>query len=256
MLEALDEMSITPHRIAGSSIGAVIGALYASGMTGRQIRELVEQFIISPEESLVEELLNKEALRWVEFIEVDLGSGGLLNSENFISFLYDTLKHDTFESLNIPLRIIAADMWSRTEVVDESGPLLAAIKASMALPGVFQPVVIDNRVLIDGGTVNPVPYDHLMADCDIVIGVDVIGERTTPEVAVPGYFETLFNSAKVMQQAIMNEKLRHRQPAIYIIPSIVDIRALEFYRAQQVFEQAGPAKQELKRCLAQELQTW
>ena len=93
-----------------------------------------------------------------------------------------------------------------------------------------------------------------MADCDIVIGIDVIGERTKPDTRVPGYFETLFNSAKVMQQAIMTEKLRREQPAIYIAPRIVDIRALEFYRAEQVFEQAGPAKQELKQRLAELLQ--
>jgi NTE family protein len=254
MLEALDELSITPHRIAGSSIGAIIGALYASGMSGREIRELVEVFIISPGEHLVEELLNKDALRWVEFIEIDLGKGGLLNSEGFISFLYDTLKHDTFESLGIPLKVTAADLWTRSEVVLETGQLLPAIKASMALPGIFQPVVIDNRVLIDGGTVNPVPYDLLMADCDIVIGIDVSGERTRPDTLVPGYFETLFNSAKVMQQAIMTAKLHCREPAIYIAPRITDIRALEFYRAEQVFEQAGPARQELKQRLAQLLQ--
>jgi NTE family protein len=254
MLEALDELSITPHRIAGSSIGAIIGALYASGMSGKQIRELVEVFIISPEEHLVEELLNKDAMRWIEFIEIDLGKGGLLNSEGFMSFLYDTLKHDTFESLGIPLKITAADMWTRSGVVLETGRLLPAIKASMALPGIFQPVVIDDRVLIDGGTVNPVPYDLLMADCDIVIGIDVSGDRTKPDSLVPGYFETIFNSAKVMQQAIMTEKLRCRRPDIYIAPRIVDIRTLEFYRAQQVFEQAGPAKQELKQRLAQLLQ--
>jgi NTE family protein len=254
MLEALDELSIKPHRIAGSSIGAIIGALYASGMSGREIRKLVEVFIISPEEHLVEELLNKDAMRWVEFIEIDLGKGGLLDSEGFISFLYDTLKHDTFESLGIPLKVTAADLWTRSEVVLETGQLLPAIKASMALPGIFQPVVIDNRVLIDGGTVNPVPYDLLMADCDIVIGIDVSGERTRPDTLVPGYFETLFNSAKVMQQAIMTAKLHCREPAIYIAPRITDIRALEFYRAEQVFEQAGPARQELKQRLAQLLQ--
>jgi len=254
MLEALDELGIRPHRIAGSSIGAVIGALYASGMSGRQIHALVGQFIISPGEGLVEELLNRDALRWVEFLEIDLGHGGLLSSEGFISFLYDTLKRDSFEELDIPLKVSAADLWNRSEVVLDSGALLPAIKASMALPGVFQPVVIDQRVLIDGGTVNPVPYDLISDECDIVIGIDVSGARTPPQTLRPSYFETIFNSAKVMQHAIMTEKLRRKQPAIYIAPEIVDVRALEFYRAERVFEQAGPAKQELKQRLAQLLE--
>ncbi len=249
MLEALDEMGIKPQQIAGSSIGAIIGALYAAGMSGKQIRELVEQFIISPGEPLLEKLVSKDALRWVDFIEVELGNGGILSSEGFIAFLYDTLKPATFEQLQIPLRVVAADLWSREQVVLQSGELLPAVKASMALPGVFQPVVRNERVLVDGGTVNPVPYDLLMDECDLVIAVDVSGERTPPENPAPDYFSTVFNSAKVMQQAIMTEKLRHQRPAIYIKPPIVDIRALEFYRAEEVFKQAAPARQELKQQL-------
>jgi len=129
MLEALDELSVTLQHVAGSSIGAIIGALYASGMTGKEIRELVEQFIITPGERLVEELLNKDALRWVEFIEIDLGKGGLLNSEGFISFLYDTLEHDTFEALDIPFKVTAVDMRARSEVVLDSGPQASSLPA-------------------------------------------------------------------------------------------------------------------------------
>jgi NTE family protein len=256
MLEALDEMHIRPHRIAGSSIGAIIGALYASGTSGRKIRELVEQFIISPEEKLTEELLNSETLRWIEFLEIDLGDGGLLSSEGFITYLYDTLQCDTFEELRIPLKVTAADLWKRTPVVLESGPLLPAIRASMALPGIFQPVMLDDRVLVDGGTVNPVPYDLLTAECDIVIGIDASGFRTPPPTQRPGYFETIFASAKVMQQAIMAEKLRRRKPAVYITPRVTDIRALEFYRAREVFEQAGPARDELQLRLSAILKDW
>jgi NTE family protein len=251
MLEVLDKMGIRPCHITGSSIGAIIGALYASGMTGRAIRELVEQFIISPDEPLVEQLSNRESLRWLEFIEVELGNGGLLSSEGFISYLYETLQYDTFEELKIPLTVVAADLWHREQIVLDSGELLPAVKASMALPGVFHPVKLDNRILIDGGTVNPVPYDLLSKECDIVIGIDVSGKRSTPETAIPGYFETLFSSVKVMQQAIMTEKLQRNKPDIYISPQIIDIRALEFYRAEQVFEQARPAKKELQQKLGQ-----
>ena len=251
MLETLDEMGIKPQCIAGSSIGAIIGALYAAGMSGKQIRELVEQFIISPDESLLEQLVSKDALRWLEFIEIELGSGGILSSEGFIAFLYDTLKPETFEQLQIPLKVVAADLWSREQVVLQSGELLPAIKASMALPGVFQSVEHNKRMLVDGGTVNPVPYDLLMAECDLVIGIDVSGVRTPPKVLAPDYFATVFNSAKIMQQAIMTEKLRRQAPAIYIKPRIIDIRALEFYRAKEVFTQAVPARQELKHRLTE-----
>jgi NTE family protein len=249
MLEVMDELGVKPQRIAGSSIGAIIGALYAGGLSGRQIRNLVENFIVSPEETLVDEILDKDALRWIDFIEIELGKGGLLSSQDFISFLYDTLQKDTFKQLDIPLQVVAADLWNRKQVVLSSGPLLPAVKASMALPGVFQPVTIDNRVLIDGGTVNPVPYDLFTDECEIVVGIDVSGKRTRPKQLTPGYFETVFNTAKVMQQAVMNEKLKQKRPEIYIDTNIVDIRALEFYRAEEVFKQAQPARQSLKQQL-------
>lgn len=249
MLEVLDEMSIRPHRISGSSIGAVIGALYASGMSGEQIRQLVEKFILSSEEGVIDQLINEDALRWTEFVDIDPGEGGLVSSEGFISYLYELLQYNSFDKLAIPLKIVAADYWERKQVVLDSGLLLPAVRASMALPGVFKPVMIDGRVLVDGGTVNPVPYDLLLDDCDIVIAIDVIGKRAPSEGKIPDLFETIFNSVKIMQHAIMAEKLRQHKPTIYISPEIVDIRALEFYRAEQVFEQARPARDELKRQL-------
>lgn len=253
MLEALDELAIKPHRIAGSSMGAVIGALYASGMTARQIRELIDRLIISPKESLFEELTDEASLRWIEFLDIDLGHGGFLSGENFVNFLYETIQTDTFAELEIPLKIVAADLWHHTQVVLESGSLLSAIKASMALPGVFEPVELDGRTLIDGGTVNPVPYDLLMEECDIVIGIEVIGDRTIPKSGKTSYLDTIFNSVKVMQRAIMAEKLRRVKPDIYIAPEIYDIRALEFYRANEVYEQARPARKQLEVQLKQVL---
>ncbi|MDT8452573.1 MAG: patatin-like phospholipase family protein [Gammaproteobacteria bacterium] len=253
MLEVLDEMDITPKQISGSSIGAIIGALYASGLSGNEIRELVEQFIISPDEELLDEFSDQETFRWLDFIDVEFGKGGLLNSKGFISFLYDELKQKKFKQLKIPLKVIAGDLWKREQIVLQSGNLLPAIEASMALPGIFQPVVVNDRVLVDGGTVNPVPYDLLMDECDIVIAIDVDGIRTKPENLIPGYLDTVFNSIKVMQRAIMTEKLRQQRPHIYISPHISNIRALEFYRASEVFEQAQPAREELKRQLSKVL---
>jgi NTE family protein len=256
MLEALDELRLTPYRISGSSIGAVIGALYASGRTGSELRQMVEQFILSPDEDWLHEVLDQDALRWIDFLEFEVGDGGLLSSQGFVSFLYESIDCENFSELVIPLSISAADLWDRSEVVFDSGNLLNAIKASMALPGIFRPVEIAGRVLIDGGTVNPVPYDLLMDDCDIVVAIDVIGRRTRPRNDSPAYFETVFNSVKVMQHAVMSEKLRCRQPSIYLAPDIVDVRALEFYRADEVFSQAAPAKSDLKQNLANLIDEW
>jgi NTE family protein len=256
MLEALDDMGIQVARIAGSSIGAVIGSLYAAGMSGKEIRGLVERFVLSHREKPLSRLMESGAFEWINFVEIELGNGGLVSVDGFLAFMSETLKKKTFEELDIPIHIAAADLWAREQVVLTSGDLISAIDASMALPGVFEPVRRGGRVLIDGGTCNPVPYDLLTDLCDIVIAVDVIGERTQPSSGIPGYFETVFNSVKVMQASIMNEKRRHREPDVYISVPVVDIRALEFYRAQEVFEQSVPARDMLMQQLPQVIEKW
>ena len=245
LLEVFDELGIRPRAISGASVGAVVGALYASGMSAREIRRLILEYFVMPEEDLLERLVSGEALRWMDFIEVELGDGGLLGSERFMSFLYKKLESRSFEELDIPLQIVAADLWIREEVIFESGELLPAIRASMALPGVFEPVANEGRVLIDGGAVNPVPWDLLPADCDVTVAVDVSGVRTRPE-SDASYFEVVFNSVKVMQQAIVAEKRRSAEPTLFLAPQIRDIRALEFYRAERVFEQARASADELR----------
>ncbi len=256
MLEALDEMGIRVDRIAGSSIGAIIGSLYASGMSGKKIRQLVERFVLSNNEKSLSQLVEDGAFQWIKFVEIELGNGGLVSADGFLSFMSKTLEEKTFDELDIPVSIVAADLWAREQVVLESGDLISAINASMAIPGIFEPVQHNGRVLIDGGTCNPVPYDLLMEDCDIVIAVDVIGIRTRPSSEPPGYFETVFNSVKVMQSAVMNEKRLRHDPDVYISVPVTDIRALEFYRAQEVFEQSVSARNNLRERLSRVLENW
>jgi NTE family protein len=206
LLEVLDEFGIRPHCIAGTSIGAVIGVLYASGHPAREIREQIERFSFKDGEGLGD--------------------------------------------LQIPLRVVAADFWQREQVVLESGELKPAIQASMALPGVFNPVVLGKQVLVDGGAVNPVPFD-LLDDCDLVIAVNVMGTRTESADLVPSMTEAVFNTFQIMQASILRHKLRHNPPDIFISPDIVDIQMLEFYKSGQVFQQAQSACEELRQRLTQ-----
>jgi len=202
MLEVLDELGIRPHRIAGASIGAVIGAMYASGMSATEIRNLATDAFTTKESGSLYDLLSNQALDWLELVELELGNGGLLDSQKILSHFYQSIEAKAFSEFEIQLDVVAGDLWKREQVILNSGPLLPAVQASMAIPGVFRPVVIDDQVLIDGGAVNPVPWDLLFEDCDIVIGVDVSGVRSRPKSSDLGYFEILFNSIEVMQKAI------------------------------------------------------
>ena len=245
MLEVFDDLDIQPHCIAGTSIGAIMGSLYASGIKGRRIREGVDRMVISKGDSFRESLKKTDVLRWIEFMDVKFGRSGLLKGDKFIEFLYEAMDASIFEELKIPLRVVATDFWSSEQVVLESGELLQAVKASMGLPGVFTPVAMNGRVLIDGGGVNPLPHD-ILEDCDIVVAVDVMGRMGEDSEKIPNLFRAVLGTFDIMQNSIIAEKRKRHPPDIYIKPDINDVDILEFYKAEQVYEQAEPARKQLR----------
>ena len=248
LLEVFDELQIRPHCITGTSIGAIMGALFASGMTARQIRERVEQMIITKGKSFRQLLKKKDALKWIQFLDVDFRGTGLFRGDKFINFLYEAMGVHRFEDLKIPLRVVASDFWTSEQVVLASGELLPAVKASMGLPGVFTPVIIDNRVLIDGGAVNPVPHD-LLEDCDIVVAIDVMGRMGADVRKTPNLFRAVLGTFDIMQNSIIAQRIKNTPPDVYIKPDITGVDILEFYKAEEVYRQAENARLELRRRL-------
>ena len=250
MLEVFDELRIRPDYIVGTSIGAVMGLLYASGMSGSEIRALIDRLTVSDEETWLGSLFEEDIGRWWNWIELRLSRGGLVDPGRFLAFLEEQTGASRFEQLQIPLQVVAADFWNRAQVVFERGELGPAIHASIAIPGLFNPVQYRGRTLVDGGLVNPVPYDLLLDRCDTVVAVNVLGERTPPSDGTPGYFENLFNTVQISQSAILREKLDRQPPDIYIRPQLKDIRVLEFNRVDEIYAQAEAARDELKRKLS------
>jgi NTE family protein len=249
MLEVLDELKIRPHRIAGTSIGSIIGALYASGMSGQQIRQWVAMLTTPDGDSWFGGLEDDIGRLW-EFLDLKLGKGGLVDTGPFMDFLQKAMGVSRFDQLQIPLKVVAADFWERRQVVFEEGDLIPAIQASMAIPGLFTPVHYRGKVLVDGGLVNPVPYDLLVDECDVVIAIDVLGDRTPSSAdGSPGYLETTFNTIQILETSLVREKFRNHPPDIYIHPELKNIQVLEFNRAEEIYAQAQPARDELMRAL-------
>ena len=247
LLEALDELGVRPALIAGTSMGAIIGALYASGTPAREVRERMRGMAWSPKDGIADALLHKRVLKWFGMIDMGIRSGGLLKADVFLEALDGILTAETFEELAIPLKVVAADFWKREQAVFESGELLPAINASMALPGIFRPCVIGDRVFVDGGAVNPVPFDLLFGACEVTVAVDVSGKRTESADLVPSPAEAVFNTFQIMQRSIVQQKLAVRAPDLYLQPDIRDVRVLDFHKADDVFLQAAAEKERLKR---------
>lgn len=252
VFELLDELGIRPHRISGSSIGALLGALYAAGLSGRDIRDDLEGLTLSRDEPWYRTLMQGEWRALLGFIDLAHQDGGVVDSQGLARFFETRTGVDRFESLPVPLQVVATDYMERLPVVIDQGALWPAIQASIALPGLFTPATLDGRILVDGGLTNPVPFDTLFEDCDFIIAVNVLGTRKPEDDASlvnPTYFENIFNTFQVMQYSILRQMLQRQAPQVLLSPEIRDIRVLDFHRMSDVLEQARPAIGELRELL-------
>jgi NTE family protein len=162
VIKALEERGIRPDVMAGTSAGAIVGALYADGCT--------------PEEII--ELFNKASFG--QFATFSRSTSGLFRIDNFKKALKNRLKARNFEDLKIPTYINATDMIHGRNVFFNSGPLLDVIIASCSVPIIFHPVEIDGIPYSDGGLICNFPVEILRHQCEYLIGVNV-GPMELPE---------------------------------------------------------------------------
>jgi NTE family protein len=150
VLKAFTNAGITFSHVTGTSAGSIAGALYAAG--------------IDPEEAL-SIFLKTKLLR---FLRPTFGLG-LINFENTSALLKPYLPQN-IEDLKIPLTIAATNFSEGKLVYFNKGPLIRAIQASSCIPGIFKPIIIDEKMYVDGGLLNNFPVEPLLKDCDFIIG--------------------------------------------------------------------------------------
>jgi NTE family protein len=139
VLKVIEEEKIPIHCVAGTSVGALIGAAYCSGLTIEECEEFAAR------------------VRFKHFARWTLSRFGFASNQRMIGFLNSLLKVKTFEDLKIPLAVTATDFSTGEGVVFHSGPLVDPVRASCAYPGMFLPVKIGGRLLVDGMLAYPVP---------------------------------------------------------------------------------------------------
>jgi NTE family protein len=249
MLEAFDELGVKPVVIVGTSMGAICGAAYAAGLSGAEMRA---QFTA---------LLGNRAYFLKHFAGKLRGGFSTLwsarapsvvdNVTLFEMLLPEAMRCD-FAALKIPFLAIAADFYAIEQVVLDKGPLIPALAASAALPSLARPVVIDGRALIDGGFVNPVPYDVVMDLADVTVAIDVTGDtRRRPGRKVPRTFDAITGSTQILFHSITREKLKSSTPDILIRPGVGAFGAMDYFKVEAILAAADPAKEDLKRKLSQ-----
>lgn len=236
-LQALDELGMRPSVIAGTSVGAVIGGFYAAGVSGDRLAQLVKDI----------------GFRDLYKIVLDfsiLSQSAIFTGKAVEDFLSREIPARTFEELQIPLKVVATNFWDRRPVVFESGNLITAIRASMAMPAIFEPVLLNDTVLVDGGAVNPLPYDLIWPECDLTIAIDVSGEKTyAPGEPVPNMVESILSTFQIMQASIVEAKKNLSSPDIYVKPALTNIRVLDFYRYKEILTGVQDEVQRFKETL-------
>jgi len=249
VLEVFDELGLKPKVIAGTSIGALFGAAYASGLSAKHIRALTEE-TLSRRIDIVRQLFSARSDPVQKFLNLFPLRTSLLKSEAVIDMIFPSQVAKDFKSLAIPLRLVATDLATRSAVVMSDGPLRIAVAASIAVPVLFQPVILRGRTLVDGGLVNPLPFDLVAKDADISVAIDVSGTATDLDLGEqPSALVVAAQSLQIMEKSITREKLQHTRPDIYVDVEVDMFHALEFHRAKEILAAAAPIKDRLKRQL-------
>ena len=184
VLQVLEENDIQVDYIAGSSIGSIIGALYSAGMTPRMMEGIADN-------------LNAKLC-------YDLGFSrrGIIQGKKIEDLIKMLTRNMDFHELNIPLAVTAVDLITNQRVIINEGKVYKGVRASISIPGVFQPVHDGDRVLIDGGILERLPVSVARGmGADIVIGVDVAfrGNHRPPE----NFIETIIQTMEVMELEIL-----------------------------------------------------
>ncbi|MBN2029588.1 patatin-like phospholipase family protein [bacterium] len=239
--KALDELGLKPAVISGTSIGSIVGAFYAGGMAGSEMKKLTSQLSV---------------LDYTKMVDFSIHSrGGIMKGKNVMDFLRKNLPVKTFEELPIPLKIIATDYWKRRQLIFDTGELIPAIRASISIPVIFEPVQMNEIIMIDGGAVNPVPMSVIRDKCDLLIAIDVSGTNTPPKKkSMPSMFDTIINTFHISETVFVENQLKTYHPEIYIKPQLVNIQILDFHRSKEIMESVRQDvlrfKEELRKQLA------
>jgi NTE family protein len=248
VLEALDDLGIRPVAVAGTSIGALVGAAYAAGMSGKDLRRYVIGLAHRRGE-ITRRLIAARASTLTGLFTGGFGNATLLDAEKFCAqFLPEAVPPD-FGGLQIPLTVMATDLHSRQEVAFSTGALHPAVASSIAIPGLFRPVSIDSRILIDGGTTNPLPFDRLRGSADIVVAVDVTGVPMAERGDIPSLWEGMLTALLIMSSSIIAAKIEQGPPDLVLRPNVATFRTLDFYQASAILRTGDALKADVKEKL-------
>lgn len=249
MLEVFDELGVKPSLIVGCSIGALIGAGYAGGMTGAEIREHALR-TLSTRVAAARHIFRARKARLSEIFAFTGMRSFHLDGCKLAEVFMPSYLPKNIEDCPIRFKVVATDYELVKEVVLTSGSMVQAVGASMAVPGFISGPHINGRLHMDGGVINPVPFDHARNGNDFVVAINVVGKPRPIHGRNPSNIELGFGSSQIMFHELAELRRRIDPPEIYLTPNLNGFGATDFFRVREILKAAEPAKDELKRALA------
>ncbi|MCB1464663.1 MAG: patatin-like phospholipase family protein [Nitratireductor sp.] len=254
VLEAFDDLGIKPCVIAGTSIGAIIGAAYAAGKSAAEIRHFTTD-VLSDRGKVMSRLWKLWPDSFSAMFSGAILRFGELDAEKTLRAFMPEDIPETFEELEIPFKVTATDFYGNSLTVIDRGELFPAVAASIALPFLFRPQIVDGRVHIDGGISNPVAFDLVEAPGRIVVAVDVVGMPVDEDPSrLPSRIEAAFGASQLLMQTITTMKLRMHTPDLLVRPPVDGIRVLDFLHAKTILQKTEGVREQVRADLARLLE--
>ena len=215
VLKALEELEISIHYVAGTSIGAFVAAFYAFDKTWKEIEEIAVK------------------LKWIDISGLSLSQYGLLSNEKLGELITEYIGNKKFKKSAIPLAMVATDISNGKKVVLKKGSVAEAAMASTAIPGIFKPLEIDGKLLVDGGIVENVPI-HTLKDmgADYIIGVDLNAKHSYEKPN--NIVDVMVNSFHFTLQA--SAKLQTKEADLLIQPNLSSFNRSDMDQVEDLIE--------------------
>lgn len=251
VLNVLHQEMIPIDMIAGTSAGALIGAIYAQNKDPNLIENIALQF---------------DRKKLFSLVDLALPRTGFIGGRKFRNLLKLIMGHDVaFSDLKMPLACVASDINLYEEVVIDHGSVLEAVRASISIPGIFTVVKWEGRYLVDGGLVNPVPVSVLRKmGADFVIAVNVmpdireraheVGKEAKRDLEEHNIFSVIFDSYQMAQSSLVRSCLKGSD--MVISPKVANIGPGDFYRARECIKQGEIAAQDSILEIKRRLEIW
>lgn len=240
-IEELESQGYEITAVAGTSMGALVGGMYASGHL----------------DPFREWMCALDRYKVFSLVDFSFSSEGLVKGNRVIQAMKELVPDVKIEQMPTPFAAVAADLLTGREVVIERGGLYDAIRASISIPSVFRPVRRNGMVLIDGGTVNPLPLNRVRREeGDLLVAVDVSApfgaDAGSRSLASLNYYKLLTASSQIMQQHITQLMCRIYKPDVLVEMPADSFGMFEFYRSSELVEAGRQAtRAALERCMAE-----